>query len=1324
LGRNMTDYNFAGLSPRSFEHLVQALAVRILGPGLTVFGDGPDGGREATFQGRMTFPSLSASWDGYCVIQAKFLQRPMGTTHDGQWLLEQVKNELDAYVNPGTKRTPPEYYIVASNVVLGPAAHAGGKDKLAALFASYGNRLPLRGWAAWDYDQLRTYVDGHRDVRLAYAGWITPGDVLAEVAASITSLRPDFDSTMALFLAKEFLGDQYTNLTQATQSADDRIPISQVFVDLPVLDERNGPRVLGRPTTSQFLTGVVDAAREKFEHGRERVITGRQWEHLSEAEPGRVVLVGGPGQGKTTLSQFVCQLFRASLLSSRSSLPREVRTALSHLIAECESQQLSLPAARRFPVRVVLNSFAAWLDRQPAQQHHVSLLTYLAQLVQRRTDRTLSPEDLRNWLAAYPWIIVLDGLDEVPPSSNRQAVLTAIEEFWVDVAHVNADVLVIATTRPQGYTSEFSPQLYHHKYLCPLSPEQALAYAQRLVAAKYSTNQDRRDAVYGRLQQACRMEQTAKLMTSPLQVAIMATLVDEAGSPPQHRWGLFHEYYETIIRREREREIPAAQLLRSYRNEIDTIHYRVALALQIAGERGGNTDPKLSHAAFAAIIDDRLMEEGHDDDSRQTLREQIIYAAAQRLVFLVGVEAGSVGFEIRSLQEFMAAEAIMQGPEAAIRSRLRQIAPIQNWRNVFLFAAGRCFAVAQHLRDSIYTICRELNLDAVGQKTRIGGALAIDLLEDAVAITQPRHVQLLTECALEVLDTPPSNIHARLAAIYDPRCRHLFQERIAVRLARGFSDAAAAWTCVLDLGARSVDWARALVDAHWPEDSVRQIRLLQCATPPAFWSDWLAPRADGALRRLPPWEFRSLLGIIRPARDESPDRSRSPTRWASLVRGWRDEHTRLIVRIALSAGSSAARFGACEGLRSAPPLEDHHAAWEPVIQAERFAREPSSLSLADALEALAQLEPYAREWQRHSLPWPIAACIGASASSTDILSYATAARDGRFGSSREWLAAEARWVRDGLTERDLIATSQWPLPLDHSIGEVGCPIYAASHHLIHRVEAGDGDSEWVYRALERFYFHPLIREALANWTMSLLEQPFTEAPAWLTPEKAARLVKASPTLSPNAELVLSLNNAGRLSEEWIQFFDEHPPKMCWSAPSREEVAAFVATRRDATRRRGLLRALALFAADAPLDLTDIIIGADQVTSKDCADALLLTIARGALEDPDRYGVLAASCGQQSLFFTHSLASAIAQQASIDETVARCLVTMLDHIESRAVRKRGIIVGTLTGMRDRMSSRLAMSDVWSDLAFPSGLRSIIEQVCQLEATPGPSSERPV
>ena len=53
----MPDYDLSRLSSRSFEQLIQSLAIKVLGPGIVVFGDGPDGGREAIFERKLDYPT-------------------------------------------------------------------------------------------------------------------------------------------------------------------------------------------------------------------------------------------------------------------------------------------------------------------------------------------------------------------------------------------------------------------------------------------------------------------------------------------------------------------------------------------------------------------------------------------------------------------------------------------------------------------------------------------------------------------------------------------------------------------------------------------------------------------------------------------------------------------------------------------------------------------------------------------------------------------------------------------------------------------------------------------------------------------------------------------------------------------------------------------------------------------------------------------------------------------------------------------------------------------------------------------------------------------
>ena len=103
---------FFGFSPEAFEQFVRALALSIFGPGVTVFGNGPDGGREATFDGEVPYPYPPATqWSGYGVIQAKCKEKSEASDKDQKWALDLLKEELDAFVKSSKRNPKPHYYI-------------------------------------------------------------------------------------------------------------------------------------------------------------------------------------------------------------------------------------------------------------------------------------------------------------------------------------------------------------------------------------------------------------------------------------------------------------------------------------------------------------------------------------------------------------------------------------------------------------------------------------------------------------------------------------------------------------------------------------------------------------------------------------------------------------------------------------------------------------------------------------------------------------------------------------------------------------------------------------------------------------------------------------------------------------------------------------------------------------------------------------------------------------------------------------------------------------------------------------------------------------
>lgn len=977
-------------------------------------------------------------------MQAKFRQRPQGTGRDGAWFLEQLDEELDAYAN--RRRRRPDYLILATNVVLSPATD-GFKDRVAARLQRAREEFGLRSWDIWDYDKLRVLLDNNESVRRSRAAWIMPGDVLHEVMSGTHLEDLDFETTLATFLQKELIGDQYVNLEQAGHAVEDKLPLGRVFTDLPIGPDPTSPAYPSRLDGPQrCLDLLLEIGAKGLRPLSDEEIERSGWDQ-GPFDRGRVVLVGGPGQGKSTVGQFLCQLHRTALLSERDSrtISPEAQQALESVKACARHEQLPLPLARRFPIRVPLNAYAAALAAPNGPR---GLLDYLVQRLDERTGRAVTGAIFLRWLEVYPWLIVFDGLDEVPASSNRDAVLGSITDFWVDAAMAQSDVLVVATTRPQGYDGDFSPDLYLHLWLEALDAGQALRYGNRLAEQRYAGDPDRIAKVHERLERAAANDATRWLMQSPLQVTIMTALVDRMGHPPQERWSLFNEYYNVIYQREMERDIPAATILRDYRADIDAIHQRTALLLQVKSERAQQTEARLSHEQLAEVITRRLTEEGHDDRTVVELREQILEAAGLRLVFLVGLQHDRVGFEIRSLQEYMAAECLVDGPDAEVIERLTAVAGITSWRNVLLFAVGRCFATRQHLRDTAFRICTELNTsedDPLARRCLAGSALAIDLLLDGPARRQPRYARLIgAEAARAFCGLPRPGLR-RLAETHTSAVEQVYRDALVA----GLADAEVAnrlegWRVLLTLEARGVPWAGEVVRACLPADPAALTPLLDCIE--------LLDVAERSRRPLVDAAERLPLSRLKPIADSVAMLAHGglPT-WLDQILV-RDSPTERLTGFILCPellrnGMSfyLAPLDAVDRTIDEPNDLDH--TWLPLAAAGRFAQEPTAQRLATELRLIADSadRPTWMDGLVNTIPWPLATCLAFARDARELRELADAAMAGRLGDRAGWLTAEERWRELGVRERDLQHVAGLAdKPFDAYIASVGFPLRPAS----------------------------------------------------------------------------------------------------------------------------------------------------------------------------------------------------------------------------------------------------------------------------------------
>jgi hypothetical protein len=1044
------DYDLARLGDKQFEHLALALLVKYLGPAVQVFGAGPDGGREAAWNGPVADPRLPSGWDGYGVAQAKYMHRCGDPKANLSWLRKQIAREFREWTKDDTRRQRlPEYYLVITNVTLS-AASGGGIDAIAKTMTqdAKDRGLSFRGFAVWHYDQLRVMLDDASDLRATYAAWTTPGDVLARLVQASNDAAKDLADALRAHTAKVLIDDRRLNLTQAGSVNDGPVGIADVFIDLPAYPPRSNEtetklqKLEGQ--RRQALPGIV---AELLAIGDRKFDDASLATDNAAGRASRTVLIGGPGQGKSTIGQYLCQIYRASFLAGSPILAvPEVREIHDAILSHADQIRLARPGARRWPIRIVLSDLADKLANHTCK----SVLEYITQQLSGRSGLHVTLSQVRAWLREYPWFVVFDGLDEVPQASNRGEVLLTISDFFIDVRSVSADVLVLATSRPQGYNDDFGREQCRHYELAILPRALAVSYAKRLIDVRTGPGSDRAHQISARLERASKEDSTSRLLTTPLQVTILTLLLERLGHAPRDRWRLFSQYYRVIYQREQEKGGDLAELLHTHESDVHAIHFQVGLLLQQRGERSGDTRGALTLEEFKDIIAQRLESQGNDRGWARELADRLTSLATDRLVFLATLGGGEIGFEIRSLQEFMAAEALLARSDDRAVKGLGAIATSLYWRNVFLFAAGRVFADKEHLRSDVLTMCADLNLDTrLHEATLPGSRLALDILRERVTNSQPAFTRVLADCASQLLRLPPSvarsagleglrdlNARAQLFSALDIASRGSLSQKlsaVAVLAAMADTDDVAALNrLAVLLSASEKDLRRLVLTDAYSYRSPTLVRMLQeeiAADLPSralsigyYFERELVPSiaSEPVLPELP-LHLSSMIELVSQLEEEKCEMA---------LLGFHPEGVAL--RATKATGSTLRPYVAMAS------IPDQVGPWLMVKRFAEFTCAPSMTSLAEALEAAAN-HPLEAESIGHAFAWPLAACLtrfgdsdGRTSSSevgeggrerqdesSRYVALAAAARVGLLGDERDWQAAESRWQSEHLSLEDL-----------------------------------------------------------------------------------------------------------------------------------------------------------------------------------------------------------------------------------------------------------------------------------------------------------------
>jgi hypothetical protein len=854
-------YDLTQLDADSFEHMVNALALAVLGSGVTGFGPGADGGRDGYFEGEAPYPSESERWKGVWYIQSKF-HKPHLSNDPQKWLVEKISEELNEFTKPDTKRKWPDNWIVATNIDPSGAPTTGAYDRAKALVKVKHPKLAPR-FHIWGGAKILDFLSEQPQIAERYGHFLTPGDVLAALREQLKDERADINQILQHLIARQFKDQKLTKIEQAGSQADVKPAIHDLFVDLPfICGEHNfrGDILKCFTATARECHRVTGQATNNPEW--------RKWErHPRRA---RVwFLKGGPGQGKSTLGQYFCQIQRAALLladvEGRSPIlklhPAERTTASEVRTA---AKQIEVwPTVPRIPLHVELKDYAQWYGDRRTARGGKGILTFLSETLSEAIEQTVQTGTLKRALTSRCWVAIFDGLDEVP-QDVRDKVASEVTKFVTQVAvEQDCDLLSLCTSRPQGYSGQFRDLDCAPIDLVPLPTDRALACARPVIAFQRPHEESR--IAIANLEAAASSSSVSELLTTPLQAHILAVVVRDGERPPDRRWKLYDRFYDVIRRRESNRNLPDARLAKLLRTDeklLKTLHNRLGFRLHADAETSKGAETSLDREAFRELALRTVSEmvEGQVDQKVNILDK----ATTERLVLINTPENGTkLRFDIRQLQEFFAAECLYDSVTAEdLRSRIAIIGGDAHWREVVHFLLS---SLVENTRSTELSVAIEelskLNEGEPDEPNRIlhrragrGAIIAARLLSEGVLEQEKAVRQRFRECLTPMAAF--ANVGRLGNLVY---ARH---ENSSTWLTSFLIDKLRESTYAENIGAAIV-LSHTVMDGDAPVDEI--VRFLKsapgdfiAAITESFTGRWLDPEQS----HIPGWLSKLLLGRL------------------------------------------------------------------------------------------------------------------------------------------------------------------------------------------------------------------------------------------------------------------------------------------------------------------------------------------------------------------------------------------------------------------------------------------------------------------------------
>ena len=679
------DYRYEALDEHSFQKLAQALVLTLHPRTQCLPVAQPDGGRDAVL-----YPDFGKP--GFVVFQVKFTRQP-GIKNSRDTVLGLISSD-HAKVEELARRGATHYYLitnVSGTAHLDTGAIDKANDLLQKLFP-----IPAQVW--WQ-DDLDRRLDNAPHIKWSYPQILDATDLLPLLLRLPgDTADPQASRTLTSYMATQYDTDREIKFKQV----DLKRSLTDLFVDLPIAEkagrdsDRPGHRV-PHPALPADLDVYVSQLSTPHDYDTQEV---HPFPHAALAAAfflqmplaqgvSRFVLEGAPGQGKSTVTQFVCQLNRLRLLRKEAEL-RPVDTKHKH-------------GPIRTPFRVDLRDYAAWLNgRHPFSKTSPnpvppdgrrSLESFLAMQISWNSGTVAINEDqLLYLLQRSHSVIVLDGFDEVADIPTRT---TLVEEICRASARLGThcqSLHVIVTSRPAAFGNSpgFPEADWVHLHLKNLGHANILTYKDKWIDAQ-RLDESEANMVSETLEHKLEQPHLRDLARNPMQLAILLHLIHVQGSAlPEKRTTLYDEYMKLFFNREAEK----SEVVRDRRELLLSIHGLLAWVLQTQVEKGAGSGSMTKDELHQQVVS-YLKREEHPSH----LADKLLAGTVERVGALVSRVQGTFEFEVQPLREYFAARHLYTTspyspagrPCSGTRpDRFDALARNPYWTNVTRFFCGFC----------------------------------------------------------------------------------------------------------------------------------------------------------------------------------------------------------------------------------------------------------------------------------------------------------------------------------------------------------------------------------------------------------------------------------------------------------------------------------------------------------------------------------------------------------------------------------------------------------------------------------------------------------